>query len=113
MGLAKFLSSKISTHTIISYYWLLSGYANYQYILTDSPFFSFSSVHKVGFRVILADPSVAPAELNVIPSLVHEMDIESPNCDRSRTMRWNSEDDMFTTTLGAVSYVKREGDKKE
>lgn len=90
-------------------YWL-SDSCN-QHKLTDSPFFS--SVHMVGLRVILADPSIAPAELNVIPSFVHEIDMESPNWDRSRTMRWNSEDNMFTTTLGAVSCVTREGDRKD
>ena len=61
-----------------------------------------------GLRVILAEPSVAPAVLNVTPSLVQEIDIESPNWDRSRVMRWNSEDARFITTLGAVSYMNRE-----
>ena len=71
--------------------------------LTDSPFFS--SIDMVGLSVILADPSVAPTVLNVMPSLVQAIDIESPNWDRSLQIRWNSEDAKLTTTLGEVSCI--------
>ena len=61
----------------------------------------------VCLSVIFAEPSVVPAVLNVMPSLVQEIDMESPNCDRSLQMRWNSAEAMVTTTLGAESCANK------